>query len=53
MGESFIQREFLTPRKLAFNVIWYGVHLFLFAYGWWSQVRFFRYRLFCLRSTID
>lgn len=37
MGESFIQREFLTPRKLAFNVIWYGVHFFLFAYGWWSQ----------------
>jgi len=37
MGESFIRREFLTPRKLAFNVIWHGVHLFLFAFGWWSQ----------------
>lgn len=38
MGESFIQRELLTPRKLAFNVIWYSIHFSLFAYGWYSQV---------------
>ena len=37
MGESFFHREFLTPKKLAFNVIWHGLHLFLFAYGWYSQ----------------
>jgi len=37
MGESFFRREFLTPRKLAYNVIWHGLHLFLFGYGWWSQ----------------
>lgn len=37
MGESWFHREFLVPRRLAFNVIWYGIQLFLFAYGWWSQ----------------
>ncbi|KAI0801157.1 NADPH oxidase [Fomes fomentarius] len=37
MGESWFHRELLQPRRLAFNVIWYGVHLFLFAYGWHSQ----------------
>ncbi|KAI0756885.1 NADPH oxidase [Daedaleopsis nitida] len=37
MGESWFQREFLQPRRLAFNVIWYGIHLFLFGYGWYSQ----------------
>jgi len=37
MGESWFQREFLTPRRLAFNVIFYGLHFFFFAYGWHSQ----------------
>ncbi|KAI0004260.1 NADPH oxidase [Russula compacta] len=37
MAESWIQREFLTPRRLAFNVLFYGTHLALFAYGWYSQ----------------
>jgi len=37
MGESFFRREFLNPKKLAFNVIWHGLHLFFFAYGWYSQ----------------
>jgi hypothetical protein len=38
MGESWLQREFLTPRRLAFNVLFYGIHFGLFAYGWYSQV---------------
>jgi len=37
MGESWFRREFLTPRRLAFNVIFYGIHFGLFAYGWYSQ----------------
>jgi len=37
MGESWFHREFLVPRRLAFNVIFYGIHLGLFAYGWYSQ----------------
>ncbi|KAF7347893.1 NAD(P)H oxidase [Mycena venus] len=37
MGESWFQREFLQPRRLAFNVIFYGLHFFFFAYGWHSQ----------------
>ncbi|KII93897.1 hypothetical protein PLICRDRAFT_171599 [Plicaturopsis crispa FD-325 SS-3] len=37
MGENWFQREFLVPRRLAFNVIWYGVQFFLFGYGWHSQ----------------
>ncbi|KAJ7723641.1 NADPH oxidase [Mycena metata] len=37
MGESWFAREFLAPRRLAFNVIFYGLHFFLFAYGWHSQ----------------
>ncbi|EPQ60586.1 hypothetical protein GLOTRDRAFT_52896 [Gloeophyllum trabeum ATCC 11539] len=37
MGESWFRREFLTPRRLAFNVIFYGIHFALFAYGWYSQ----------------
>lgn len=37
MGESWFQREFLTPRRLAFNVVWYGVQFFLFGYGWHTQ----------------
>lgn len=39
MADSWFVREFLTPRRLAFNVIFYGLHFFLFAYGWHSQVR--------------
>ena len=38
MGETWFQREFLAPRRLAFNVLFYGTHIFLFAYGWHSQV---------------
>jgi len=37
MGETWFQREFLTPKRLAFNVIFYGLHFGLFAYGWYSQ----------------
>ncbi|KAJ7706256.1 NADPH oxidase [Mycena rosella] len=37
MGENWFQREFMAPRRLAFNVIFYGLHFFLFAYGWHSQ----------------
>jgi len=36
---SWFQREFLTPRRLAFNVIFYGLHFFFFGYGWYTQVR--------------
>jgi hypothetical protein len=38
MGESWFHREFLVPRRLAFNVLFYGVQFFLFGYGWYSQV---------------
>lgn len=37
MGESWFKREFGTPRRLAFNLIFYGLHFFLFGYGWHSQ----------------
>ncbi|KIM48275.1 hypothetical protein M413DRAFT_61551 [Hebeloma cylindrosporum] len=37
MGESWFHREFLTPRRLVFNVLFYGAHFGLFAYGWNSQ----------------
>jgi len=37
MGESWLQREILTPRRLIFNVLWYGTQLFVFAYGWYTQ----------------
>lgn len=37
MGESWFRREFLTPRRLAFNVVFYGLHFAFFAYGWYSQ----------------
>jgi NADPH oxidase len=37
MGESFLQREILNPRRLLFNILWYGSHLFVFGYGWYSQ----------------
>lgn len=38
MTESWFRRELLTPRRLAFNVIFYGLHFFFFGYGWHSQV---------------
>lgn len=38
MGENWFQREFLSPRRLIFNVLFYGVQFFLFGYGWHSQV---------------
>ncbi|KAJ7672258.1 NADPH oxidase isoform 1 [Mycena polygramma] len=34
---NWFRRELLTPRRLVFNAIFYGLHLFLFAYGWFSQ----------------
>ncbi|KAJ3503487.1 hypothetical protein NLJ89_g8409 [Agrocybe chaxingu] len=34
--EAWVQREF-QPRRLLFNVLFYGSHLFLFAYGWYSS----------------
>ncbi|KAE9408170.1 NADPH oxidase [Gymnopus androsaceus JB14] len=37
MGESWFRREFLNGRRLAFNVIFYGLHFFFFGYGWHSQ----------------
>lgn len=37
MAESWLRREFFTGRRLAFNVIFYGLHFFFFAYGWYSQ----------------
>jgi len=37
MAESWVHRELLTPRRLIFNILWYGIHLFFFAYGWSSQ----------------
>ncbi|KAI0932076.1 hypothetical protein AcW1_000702 [Taiwanofungus camphoratus] len=37
MGESWFRREFLTPRRLVFNFLFYGLQLGLFAYGWWAQ----------------
>ena len=39
MGESWFHREFLNPRRLIFNVLFYGLQLFFFGYGWYSQVR--------------
>jgi NADPH oxidase len=38
MTESWFSREFLTPRRLLFNILFYGAHFGLFAYGWYSQV---------------
>lgn len=35
--KEWVKSEFLTPRRLAFNVIWYGMHIGVFAYGWHSQ----------------
>jgi len=38
MPQSWFHREFLTPRRLLFNILFYGSHLGLFAYGWYSQL---------------
>lgn len=40
MGENWFQRELLSPRRLIFNILFYGLQLFFFAYGWHSQVGF-------------
>jgi NADPH oxidase len=37
MEKTWFQREFLVKRKLAFNILFYGTHLALFAYGWYTQ----------------
>lgn len=37
MGESWFQREFLNARRLTFNILFYGLHIGIFAYGWYSQ----------------
>jgi len=37
MTESWFRREFLTPRRLIFNVLFYGLQVSFFAYGWWAQ----------------
>ncbi|KAF8324797.1 ferric reductase NAD binding domain-containing protein [Cantharellus anzutake] len=36
-SKSWLRREILSLRRLAFNVFFYGTHLGLFAYGWYSQ----------------
>jgi len=35
--ENWFQREFTHPRRLLFNIIWYGAQFGLFGYGWHSQ----------------
>jgi len=37
MGHNWFQREFGTPRRLIFNILFYGSHFFFFGYGWHSQ----------------
>lgn len=34
---SWFKSEFLTLRRLIFNILFYGSHFGLFAYGWYSQ----------------
>lgn len=36
---DYVTREFANPRRIAFNIFWYGSQIGLFAYGWWAQVR--------------
>ncbi|KAF8319758.1 NADPH oxidase [Clavulina sp. PMI_390] len=36
--ESWFRREFLSWRRLLFNILFHGSHCALFAYGWWSQL---------------
>ncbi|TFL06772.1 NADPH oxidase [Pterulicium gracile] len=37
MGESWFHREFMQGRRLLFNFLFYGSHLGIFGYGWYSQ----------------
>jgi len=37
MPQSWIKRELLTPRRLLWHILWNGLHIGMFAYGWWSQ----------------
>lgn len=37
MITSWFRREFLTPRRLFFNVLFYGTQLAIFAVGWYLQ----------------
>ncbi|KAF8632633.1 hypothetical protein AX15_001832 [Amanita polypyramis BW_CC] len=37
MTESWFRSEFLALRRLVFNILFYGAHFGLFAYGWYSQ----------------
>ncbi|EGN93623.1 hypothetical protein SERLA73DRAFT_189353 [Serpula lacrymans var. lacrymans S7.3] len=37
MGETWFQKEFLAPRRLAFNVIFYGLQVGFFSLGWYLQ----------------
>lgn len=53
MGESWFHREFLNGRRLAFNVLFYGLQLFLFAYGWYTQVKPFNRSDMYLRPQSD
>ena len=39
MSVSWFRKEFLVPRRLVFNVVFYGVQVALFALGWYLQVR--------------
>jgi NADPH oxidase len=34
---AWYKRE-LTGRRLVYNVLFYGGHAGMFAYGWWKQV---------------
>lgn len=34
---DYVTREFANPRRIMFNIFWYGSQLGLFAYGWWAQ----------------
>jgi NADPH oxidase len=45
MGENWFQREFLVRRRLAFNIIFHGTHIALFAAGWYLQASQFDYLL--------
>ena len=46
MGENWFKREFLVPRRLAFNTLFHGTHIALFATGWYLQVSQLDYLLF-------
>jgi NADPH oxidase len=35
--KEWVKAELLTPRRLLFNVLFYGLHIATFAYGWYSQ----------------